>query len=250
MEDTPEAFEINNFCDCNSYPQAAIRYAAAAVLRTYEIIPPKRPPTRRRGRGYAVFTSALVFFGLTSLSIGIAACSRDEPAPTVEQVNSRLDRIAAAAPPEPERVAVPDAGAADVPVVRKKRERLPSPLRPRSRPTHVAPDAGGASACTQLVNKVCLLLTEGSEECGEARDRLKHPRHLQQDRCLETLEWYEKRVENPKRVRPCRLAAQIKCRVYGSDSPLCKQAKRDFKLMRKRLGHACKADLLLFKGLP
>ena len=129
------------------------------------------------------------------------------------------------------------------------RRRLPSPLAP-GKQRRKEGDRGG-SACQELVNQVCALLSEGAEECAEARTRLaRRPQSVDQPTCKEALNWYRVRVEEAKRKRPCRLLAEVKCGAYGEDSMACAGARADVTHMSRSLPNGCEAELLLFKGLP
>ncbi len=111
------------------------------------------------------------------------------------------------------------------PPPKPERRRLPPPLAP----------AGASSTadaeqqpCSELVNKVCALLSEGAEECGEARGRVeRRPGTVRQSQCASAIDWYIEKVERPRRVRPCVLLAEAKCRAWGQDSTACVNARAD-----------------------
>jgi len=97
--------------------------------------------------------------------------------------------------------------AAGPPTEARRRRRLPPPLRPNAY-QGLQPQDTDIRPCTELVNKVCALLSEGAEECGEARSRIeRRPGTVRDDQCERALSWYFKHVEQAKRVLPCALLA-------------------------------------------
>ncbi|HIA01937.1 MAG TPA: hypothetical protein EYN66_08510 [Myxococcales bacterium] len=134
--------------------------------------------------------------------------------------------------------------------IRRVRKRLPPPLKPHTYSNRENADHQ-EQPCALLVNKVCALLSQGAEECTQARARLQRQAvSLHQEQCASALRWYRAQVEDVSIVRPCRLVAKTKCRAYGRDSARCASAKLDASRMNAGMARACKAELLLFKGLP
>ena len=136
----------------------------------------------------------------------------------------------------------------------KRRPKLPPPLRPQYGDRSDLGDSPNRP-CSVLVNKVCALLSEGAEECGEARSRLRNrPATLDQEQCREALTWFGQKIERNRRTEPCALLVGVTCRTFGQNTPSCANAKLDWKSMRKpkvrkAMGPACSANLLLIKGL-
>jgi hypothetical protein len=132
---------------------------------------------------------------------------------------------------------------------RPVRRRLPPPLRAIG-PAGQTDDAD-QSPCSELVIKVCSLLTEGADECSAARARVeRRPGTILQGRCSSAMEWYVSRVERPRRrVNGCRLLARAKCQAWGEESMACENARHDADRIKGELGRGCLAELLLFKGL-
>ncbi len=163
---------------------------------------------------------------------------------------SRAEKPPASTEQAPASGAAPKAAPA-IQTVPAPRKRLPPPLRPNA-----SRRAGGSSdaeirPCAELVNKVCALLSEGAEECGEARGRIeRRPGTVRDERCERALEWYFSHVEQAKRVKPCMLLADAKCKAFGAASNSCVNARADVAHLKGELGRACLAELLLFKGMP
>lgn len=200
---------------------------------------PKSPESYRNAAGgeslcYTKAVLRILWTTILLLSLMLSGCRR-----------ARIQTPGLTSDP-PDAGVVVDAG----PKPKKKRRRLPPPLRPEgSRREHTEEVT---RPCTILVNHVCALLSEGAEECTEARTRIhRRPGTVKDQRCTQALEWYRKHIEDaPKRrrIRPCKLLAVAKCAVYGKDSAGCAHAKSDIAHLAKTLDHACRADLLLFKG--
>jgi hypothetical protein len=144
------------------------------------------------------------------------------------------------------------ANSLEAPVTKEEtsNRRLPAPLMPRARPV-----SGFAEErehpCDGLVDRVCALLGQGSEECGEARNRLeRRGPDLREDRCQGALDWYRTHVEGGRRSRPCRTLAATLCQKNGPATNSCVTATE----RAKKGGHderskaACRAELLLMKG--
>ena len=128
--------------------------------------------------------------------------------------------------------------------------RLPAPLMPRSRPVSGFSEER-ERPCDGLVDRVCALLGQGSEECGEARNRLeRRGRDLREDRCQAALDWYRTHVEGGRRSRPCRTLAAAQCRRNGMDSTSCVTATERANKggLDERSKAACHADLLILKA--
>ena len=101
------------------------------------------------------------------------------------------------------------------------------------------------------MNKVCALLSEGAEECAEARRHINaQSGTVQEQRCTSALNWYQKHVEDVKRRSVCGLLADVKCRAYGEEATSCVNARADVAHLSKTLSLACRAELLLFKAFP
>lgn len=161
-------------------------------------------------------------------------------------VSCRERPVLKTAPPKPVVAAAPDAHTPKRP--RKPRRRLPPPLRPS---TQVGPPAKGLrdTPCDVLVNRVCALLSEGAEECTEARARVdQRPTRVDDDACAEALDWFRMNVEETKRGRePCSLLVDVKCRSYGDESNACGAARSDVAHLKPALHRgACLAELLMF----
>ncbi|MEC8023824.1 MAG: hypothetical protein VX223_07790 [Myxococcota bacterium] len=126
----------------------------------------------------------------------------------------------------------------------RRRVRLPPPLRPAS--TVAPPEAEAPMPCTIVVSRICSILTEGAEECAEARQRLRRLDDTEaQSRCAHALAWYEKRFSEERRPRPCALLADVVCRKSGQHSIPCRRAKDEVPFLRKTMQHACKAGILV-----
>lgn len=149
------------------------------------------------------------------------------------------------------------------PVQKKVPPRKAEAARPKRKPRRPLPPLGppkqgGRSLsdvdeepCSDLVNKVCAILSEAAEECSEARSRLeRRPGTVDSNRCQTALRWFQTNVEEARRPRPCRLLAEAKCRRFGEDSTACVNARSDVRYMSKKLKTPCRAELLLFRGLP
>ena len=197
----------------------------------------------------------------------IAACSKSEsnaPPRSLSTVNSELDSLRKRRPtlktpvsplsstPAAEAkhgdVASPSAQAKDdalaPPIKKPRRQRLPAPLRPNRPP--VVEESDAPLPCTIVVSRVCSILTEGAEECAEARQQLLGIVDTEaQARCGSALAWYEKRFAEERRPRPCALLADVVCRQAGPSSIQCKRAKDEVPLLRKTMLHACKAGILM-----
>ena len=131
---------------------------------------------------------------------------------------------------------------------KKKRVRLPAPLRPQKMGT--APESDAPQPCTIVVSRICSILTEGAEECAEARNALAQAENVDaQTRCANALAWYERRFSDERRTKPCALLADVVCRQAGQNSVQCKRAKEDIRLLRKTIQHACKAAILMTLAL-
>jgi hypothetical protein len=187
---------------------------------------------------------------LVLLTIGFAAgCQKSKkPGQKNKAATKRVSADAAV------RGGTPDV--ADTDTAQKKvqpQRRMPPPLRPRMW-TQPVVDRTRETSCTVLVNKVCAILSEGAEECTVARRRLeRRPHTVSEPRCLSALNWFRNRVEKRKRVWECKLLAQAKCTAYGDESIACATAtarlgRREKKTPMRQA--ACRADLLLFNGLP
>jgi len=128
--------------------------------------------------------------------------------------------------------------------------RVPPPLGPR-----VGESAGATDdevrPCLLLVNRLCALLSEGAEECGQARNRVvRRAGTVSEKRCESALAWYHINVENVSTVRACNLLARETCRDSGAESRRCANARLDAEQLRGEYDSACLAQLLLLKGLP
>lgn len=125
-----------------------------------------------------------------------------------------------------------------------KRVRLPAPLRPQRQAA--GPEADAPQPCTIVASRICSILTEGAEECAEARQVLPSLENVDaQARCAKALGWYERRFSDERRTKPCALLADVVCRQAGQNSVQCKRAKEDIRLLRKTIQHACKAGILM-----
>ena len=154
--------------------------------------------------------------------------------------------VAPFAKPAQAATAAPDAGGPKKP--RKPRRRLPPPLRPS---TQEGPPSAELhdTPCDVLVNRVCALLSEGAEECTEARGRVdQRPPRVDDDACAEALDWFRINVEEIKRGRqPCALLKDVKCKSFGEDSSACVMAKGDVAHLKSEMHrNACLAELLMF----
>jgi len=128
--------------------------------------------------------------------------------------------------------------------------RLPAPLMPRSRPVSGFTEER-ERPCDGLVDRVCALLGPGSEECGEARNRLeRRGRDFREDRCQAALDWDRTQFEGARRGRPCRILAAALCQKSGAESSNCAAATERASKggLDGRSKAACQADLLLLKA--
>lgn len=131
---------------------------------------------------------------------------------------------------------------------KKRRVSLPAPLKPH-RP-EAAPESDAPEPCTIVVSRICSILTEGAEECAEARQMLPQLNNVDaQARCADALAWYERRFSDERRTKPCALLADVICRKAGPKTLQCQRAKEDVRLLKKTIQHACKAAILMTLAL-
>ncbi len=175
----------------------------------------------------------VLFVGLSTGVTGCKGCRRESAASRV-----MADTGAADAGPV---ATVADAG-------RRPRKRLPPPLRPPD--PSMARKVSRDSPCALLVSRACALVTEGSEECAEARiDLAEHGDAGREERCATTMEWFRGRIEESKKVKPCVLLADVVCATSGPDSEDCRVTREDSAKLKDDLHRqACLAALLLFKS--
>ncbi len=190
------------------------------------------------------------------IALALAAslgCRRPAPPkalPSPAEVNARLTAAAKLRDVDMAPAPEPTTPPADVVEPPKRRPRPPSPIQLR-RTLGDAPAVNGASPCVTLVDRVCDLLTLGSEECGQARARLgRGARFADDDRCLAAIEFVRDRIDVNPKVKPCVVLQDLSCAGQRSRSPICKKKRKEIKVLTKMMPNACIAEILLAKGLP
>ncbi len=184
---------------------------------------------------------------------GSAGCDADsqKEVPSVEAVNERIEAAARlrastdTTASAPSTAPMPSTPAPSTP--RKGRPKVPPPLPLRPASPSVQVEATGP--CVVLVDRVCDLLNSSSEECGEARRRLRSSYAPSMDpACQESLDYVRVQVDENLRVKPCTVLQDLRCANFRSRSPQCKAARKAVVHLTKNHPENCIAELLLSRA--